>query len=131
MLNKTSKILLTVSIGGELGSPLSYKSNAEEISKVHSSPYEDIVKDSKGFSTGMYFTPKDHFTASNNFRPRTVQNCTRNLNINGDAIMYFISNECPQGIKKHIWLSASQDTRIKYHLNQLAEGLPYTFEIIE
>lgn len=131
MLDKNSKILLTVTIGGELGAPVSHKSTKEVVSRVKTSPFESQSVDKNGVPTGMYLTPKNHYLASNDFTPRTIQKCTRNINISGSAVMNFISDECPTGIKKNTWLNLKQDERIKYHLSQFAEGNSFTFEVIE
>lgn len=131
LLNKNSKILLTVNIGGELGTTVSNSASKALISKINTSPMEYQIKDAQGNPTGRYFTPKGHFLASNDFEPRKVQKCTRSTSISGDAIMHFISDNCPSGIKKGAWLNINQTNRIIYHLNQLAEGNPFTYEVIE
>ena len=131
MLNKNSKILLTISDRGELGAPVSYKSTKEVVSQIKTSPFESQRIDAKGIPTGIYLTPKGHYLAPNDFKIRVAQECTHSININGIAVMYFISDECPTGIKKNAWLSLKEDDRIKYHLNQFAEGKPFTFEVIE
>jgi len=130
MLNKNSKILLTVYIGGKLGTPVSYKSTKEVVSKVKTSPYETQII-TNGLPTGMYRTPKGHYSAPNDFVARELVQCTRNLNISGVAVMHMISDECPNGIKKNAWLATPQDARIRYHLHQLAEGNKFTFEVVE
>lgn len=118
-------------IGGELGTPVSYKSTKEVVSKINTSPMELQMTDSKGLPTGMYLTPKGHYSAPNDFKPRTVQDCTQNLNISGSAVMNFISDECPSGIKKNVWLELNEEARILYHLTQFAGSNKFTFEIIE
>jgi hypothetical protein len=131
MLNKNSKILLTVSCGGELGTPVSYKSTKEVVSKVKTSPFESQSVDVKGNPTGMYLTPKGHYLASNDFKARKPQDCTRSINISGSAVVHFISDEYPSGIKKSVWLGMNQESRILYHLTQFADGNKFTFEVIE
>ena len=131
MLNKNSKILLTISDRGELGAPVSYKATKEVVSKVKESPFESQSVDAKGNPTGMYFTPKGHYLASNDFKARPSQDCTRSISISGSAIVHFISDECPSGIKKNVWLGLKEDARILYHLTQFADGNKFTFEVIE
>ena len=118
-------------IGGELGTSVSYKSTKEVVSQVKTSPFETQRCDANGNPTGLYLTPKGHYLAPNDFKPRLAQDCTRSINISGVAVMNFISDECPSGIKKNVWLGLKEADRILYHLTQFAEGNKFTFEVIE
>jgi len=132
MLNKNSKILLTVQLRGELGTTVSNTSSKEVISKVKTSPFESHIKDSKGIPTGRYITPKGHYKSPDLYNERKETTATRKVNICGDAVMHYASQaSCPYSIKKNVWEKLSQVQRIEAHLALNAEGLPFTYQIIE
>lgn len=105
-----TKILLTINLEGVLG-PRS--ENAEVI------PYNIVTFEGQR-ANGINY----HY-------PRQLKSCVKKMNISSLAYDYFISTDIPSWYKSRKWLSLSTNERLMLHLNQIAEGKNFTFEILE
>ena len=128
---KNHKILLTVIDRGRLGASVSNASAKEEIRKIMTSPYETRVLTTVGKPTDKFITPKNHYKAVNDFKPREIQSCTRKNTLSETTVNYFIANEGrPYSINSKKWEKMSDKERLEVNLSLSAEGKDFTYEII-
>lgn len=123
MLNKNSRLLVTIVEKGAIGSPVSYKNSKDEIFKLLTSPYER--QSGKG-----YITPHGHYCAPDRSNYRVEQQCHRKINVAEEAVKHFTSDEPPFSIKKNQWLKLTPIQKIEAHLHLLSEGKEFFYEII-
>ena len=131
MIIKNRKILLTILDRGRLGTTVSNTSSKSIKSKVISSPFEEQILDKKGFPTGKYNTPKNHFKAPNDFKERKETICSCKTTLSEQVTNYFISSEsCPFYIDKKKWSKMKEQERLEAHLKLNAGGKEFVYELI-
>lgn len=132
-MNLTTKILLTIYLGGRLASSTASKLDKSEKSKVVTSPFEKAVFTQGKFSG--YVTPKGLYLAKNAHKAPVYGECKQILKISEYAYEHFInSDEIPDYFilrkKAIIWRRMSKADRLKFHLDRIAGGNQYTTEFI-
>lgn len=91
---------------------------------------------------------KIHWEKSDNFDPKKIiargvcnhtvripSVATKRLKISEDAYDSFIGDMAPTSLKSFskdkTWKGMGDTARLEYHLNEIAEGKPYTFEVLD
>ena len=57
--------------------------------------------------------------------------CKRNVKLSQSFTNYAISNEVPKGVDKFQWNHMGAKKRLEYHLNLVANGQPFSYEVVE
>ena len=57
--------------------------------------------------------------------------CKRNTKLTPAFTNATISNEAPRGVDKFVWNHMGARKKLEYHLNLVANGQPFSYEVIE
>ena len=125
-MNLITKILLTIENGGRLGTTVSNTSSKKEIRKIMSSPSDFYDKQRR-----IWVSPKNQYKSPSRYQERNETECVKKINITQHAYDHFISSEAFTGISKNTWSKFNTKARLEWHLNQLADGNNYTYEILD
>ena len=121
---KNKQILLTVL---EKGSVI--KGDKKVIERVE---YSVFKRDKKGNTImkddGTLLSEKMHGMVE--YYPLVNKEIKRNIHPSVSFTNYAISDENPYEIKKQLWNQMGAKARLEFHLKQLANGNPFTYEII-
>lgn len=113
-MNNSLKIIVTISLPGVIGKR---QSNAEVI------PYE--------YNTDVDEKKIPTVKGAKLHKGRVEKECSQNIKMTQDAYDYFTSNFTPSWSKDFIWSKLTPEERVKQHLAVIADGKPFTFEILE
>lgn len=98
------------------------KKRRKKIDCIKASPF--LKKDAKEIPHGFY-------KCNDPYNLPTYHQCEKVWNINSTAVQYFISADgILRGFNINSWNLLPKLTKIKLHLEQLSEGKPFSFEII-
>ena len=110
MNDNYAKILLTIELEGVLGN------NSEKREAI---PFSVTT-----FSGDKFNGVKYHF-------PKEARKCVKKTTISKSAYDHFISGEAPRWMHPKRWAGLSSNERLVLHLNRIAEGREFSFEVLE
>ena len=115
-MNNSIKVILTIQLEGYL----SHETREEKIHWEKSDNFDPKKIIARGVCSNLVRIPSV---------------ATKRLRISEDAYDNFIGDMIPASLKSFskdkAWKSMSDAARLEYHLNEIAEGRPYTFEVLD
>ena len=63
-------------------------------------------------------------------KPLIPTECKSNTKLSIAFTNFAISDECPQKCKKGDWMKMSEKSRLEFHLNKIAGGKKFSYELI-
>ena len=74
---------------------------------------------------------KNYYIAPNDYVEPQYHKCFKHINISAVAVNYFITNEsCPYMVSKFVWDNLPIKAKIEVHLSLIAEGKPYSYQLL-
>lgn len=110
----TTKILLKIDLQGVLGD----KSGILEII-----PYS--------YNTDVEGNEIPEVRGNMKHKNKNIIPCSKHVKISEVTYNYFISSDCPHWVKEDAWKSMNELERVNSHCARIAEGNPYSIEVLD